>query len=80
LAYTVFGKTVKKRLIDMDKTQGWLCEKVAEKTGLYFDDSYLSKICTGAYEPQKMVDAIRDILAIPIIPETPSDNTDTQTG
>jgi len=65
VAYTVFGKTVKKRLIDMDKTQGWLCEQVREKTGMYFDSSYLSRICAGKSNPPKMVTAIRDILSIP---------------
>lgn len=65
MAYTAFGKSVKKRLIDMEQSQGWLCERVREKTGLYFDDSYLSKICTGSYAPAKMVSAISEILEIP---------------
>lgn len=64
MAYTQFGKTVKKRLIDIDRSQGWLCERVREKTGMYFDDSYLSKICTGARSPKKMVAAIREILEL----------------
>lgn len=37
---TVFGKEVKKRLVDMDQRQVWLIDQVREKTGLYFDDSY----------------------------------------
>jgi len=65
LAYTAFGKSVKKRLIDLEKGNGWLCERVREKTGLYFDDSYLSKICSGSYVPAKMVAAISEILEIP---------------
>lgn len=65
MAYTAFGKEVKKRLIDLEKSQGWLCEQVRAKTGLYFDDSYLSKICTGSYTPAKMVDVLREILDIP---------------
>ena len=69
MANTAFGKTVKKRLIDLERSQVWLCERVREKTGLYFDDSYLSKICTGSYAPAKMVTAIREILEIPEAPD-----------
>ena len=66
VAYTAFGKAVKKRLIDLDKSCGWLCERVRAKTGRYFDDSYLSKICTGSYASPKMVAAIAEILDIPV--------------
>ena len=34
MAFCDFGKTVKKRLVDLDKTQKWLMEQIAEKTGL----------------------------------------------
>ena len=64
MSNTVFGKTIKKRLIDLEKTNGWLCEQVKEKTGLYFDDSYLSRICTGKSKAPKMVNAICEILGI----------------
>ena len=65
MASTSFGKTVKKRLIDLEKSPGWLCEAVSEKTGLYFDTSYLSKIMRGVYAPKKMVKAICEVLDIP---------------
>ena len=45
--FTVFGKDIKKRLIDLEHTQVWLIEQVRQTTGLYFDDSYLYKIQTG---------------------------------
>ena len=64
MASTLFAKTVKKRLIDLDKSTGWLCEAVSEKTGLYFDTSYLSKIMRGSYAPEKMVAAICEVLGI----------------
>ena len=76
VGYTAFGKSVKKRLIDVDQTQNWLCERVREKTGLYFDDSYLSKLLTGKLQTPHMVSAISDILDIPIVGETPSVKTD----
>lgn len=65
MATTEFSKTVRKRLIDMDKTPTWLCEEVSKKTGLYFDSSYYSKIMRGVYAPQKMINAICEVLGIP---------------
>lgn len=60
-----FGKAVKVRLIEMDKTQTWLAQAVSERTGLYFDTSYLSKVLTGSYSQDKFVEAIRDVLGLP---------------
>lgn len=61
---TAFGKDIGKRLIDLDKPQTWLIEEVRNKTGLYFDDSYMYKIKTGQLSTPKIVHAIRDILEI----------------
>lgn len=62
---TDFGKEVKKRLIDMDKKQTWLIEEVRARTGLYFDDSYLSKILTGKLSTPGIIHAIREIVGLP---------------
>lgn len=59
-----FGKAVKIRLIEMEKSQAWLIEQVKEKTGLYFDDGYLWKICAGVLSTPKVMAAIREILDI----------------
>jgi len=64
--FTPFGKSIKKRLIDIDHTQAWLIEQVAEKTGLYFDRSYLFKIQTGKLATPKIVNAIGEILNLSI--------------
>lgn len=61
---TAFGKDIGKRLIDLDKPQTWLIEEVRNRTGLYFDDSYMYKIKTGQLSTPKVVQAIRDILEI----------------
>lgn len=61
---TAFGKDIGKRLIDLDKPQTWLIEEVRNKTGLYFDDSYMYKIKTGQLSTPKIVHAIREILDI----------------
>lgn len=61
---TPFGREIKKRLIDLDKPQYWLIEKVAERTGLYFDRSYMYKIQTGQLSTPKVVQAICEILEI----------------
>ena len=59
-----FGKAVKIRLVEMEKNQAWLIEQVKEKTGLYFDDSYLWKINSGAIATPSIVTAIREILGM----------------
>lgn len=61
-ALTEFGKKIKRRLIDIDQPDLWLVERVKEKTGLYFDSSYLYKIRTGKLANQKIVTAICEIL------------------
>lgn len=66
-----FGKAVKIRLIEMEKTQDWLIEQVRERTGDYFDSSYLYRILSGKLsaengtngKPGKAV-VIRDILGM----------------
>ncbi|WP_242959345.1 XRE family transcriptional regulator [Flavonifractor sp. An9] len=63
---TEFGKTIKKRLIDMNKNQVWLIEQVREETGLYFDSSYLYKISTGRLNTPSIVGGIRKILDLPV--------------
>lgn len=61
---TPFGKEIKKRLVDLERKQAWLIDQVAEKTGLYFDGSYLHKVMTGQLKSPKIVQAIREILGI----------------
>ena len=52
------------RLVELDQPQVWLINQVKERTGLYFDDSYLNRILTGKLATPKMVQAIREILNI----------------
>ena len=59
-----FGKDISKRLIDLSKPQTWLIAEVRNKTGLYFDDSYMYKIKTGQLSTPKIVQAICEILDI----------------
>lgn len=62
---TPLGKTIKKRLVDLDKSHAWLIEQVAKHTGLYFDRSYLNKIFTGKLDTPKIISAINEILDLP---------------
>ena len=49
-----FGKAVKIRLIEMEKTQAWLIEQVRERTGdMSFDTSWLHRILTGKLAAEK---------------------------
>ena len=64
--YTNFGLEVKTKLLGPPaRTQDWLVEQVKESTGLYVDDSYISKILTGQRNAPKIVHAIREILDLP---------------
>ena len=42
-----FGKAVRIRLIELNKDQNWLIEQVKERTGDYFDSSYLHRLLAG---------------------------------
>lgn len=57
-----FGIQVKTALLRIGKTQQWLVERLHEKTGLYMDSAYLSRILRGVPRSQTIVDAIREIL------------------
>ena len=61
---TEFAKEVKIELVKQGKSQKRLIEEVSEKTGMYFDDSYLSKIFNGKNNNPKIVTAIKEILGI----------------
>lgn len=61
---TAYGKEIAKRLIDLEKTQGWLIEQVKDKTGLYFDGSYLYRLRMGEIHNPQFAQAINEILGI----------------
>lgn len=63
-AISEYGKEIKKRLIDLDKSQNWLIEQVKVRTGLFFDSSYMHKILTGSAETPSIISAINEILNI----------------
>ena len=67
-----YGKEIKKRLVDIDRSQGWLIDEVKAKTGLFFDSSYLYKIMTGRNATPKIVEAINEIIEITGRPFTES--------
>ena len=56
------GREIKKRLIDLNKTQEWLITEVKADTGLFFDSSYLYKILTGKLATPKIITSIKKIL------------------
>lgn len=62
--FSDFGLLVKTKLLQTNKTQKWLAEEVANKTGLYVDSGYMYKILTGQRNAPKIVDAICEILNI----------------
>lgn len=49
-----FGKAVKIRLVELDRTQAWLIEQVRERSGdMSFDTSWLHRILTGKLTGEK---------------------------
>lgn len=62
--FSAFGLCVKTKLLQNNKTQKWLVEEVARKTGLYVDSGYMYKILTSQRNAPKIVDAICEILNI----------------
>ena len=56
--------TMKKKLIDLDRTQEWLQSEITKRTGLYIDSSYFSKIMRGENKSPKIVAAIKEILEL----------------
>lgn len=62
--FSCFGKEIKKKLVDIGKNQEWLIRQVKDRTGLYFDSSYMYKIQTGQLATPKIVHAISEILDI----------------
>ncbi len=61
---TVYGKEVKKRLIDIGQSQEWLIGQIRDKTGLFCDGGYLYKILVGERNAPSIVNAINEILGL----------------
>lgn len=61
---TDFGKEVKKKLIDQDKTQKWLASEVRNRTGIKSDQSYINKIIRGEKTSSRVTATISEILGI----------------
>ena len=57
-----YGLKIKMRLLELGKTQNWLIDEVATRTGLYFDSGYMHKILTGSEKSEKVLSAINEIL------------------
>ena len=58
---TEYGKAVRKRLIDLGKTQDWLAAQI-EAAGVPCDKTYLSKVLNGARNGKRAKAAIEKIL------------------
>ena len=65
LDFPAFRKAVKHRLVDLDKTQAWLCKEVSARCGRYCDNSMLKKIYDGELPGSIIIPPIREILDLP---------------
>ena len=59
-----FRLAVKHRLIDLGKTQQWLCREYRARTGKWCDSSYLKRLYDGTIHPAEPIRVIKDILGI----------------
>lgn len=65
--FSEYGKTVKIKLIEMDKNQEWLISEIqARFPGVYVDGSNLYKILVGKIKSGKVISAINEILHISV--------------
>ena len=62
--FSEFGLCVKTKLIQTGKSQKWLEEEIAKRTGLYVDNGYMYKILTGQRNAPKVIECICEILNI----------------
>lgn len=60
-----FKKAVKHRLVDLDKTQAWLCGEVTARTGRYCDRATIRRVLNGTTKRTPIIAAIREILDLP---------------
>ena len=60
-----FQKAVKHRLVDLEKSNKWLCEEVTKKCGRYCDNSTLRRCISGKTKKSPIIDAIRETLDLP---------------
>ena len=63
---TEYKKTVKKRLIDLEKNTEWLANEVNARTGLHCDRPYVSKVMSGVRHSPRVTEAINQILGIEV--------------
>lgn len=61
---TDWAKQVKHRLIDIEKSQKWLCSEIEKSTGLSVDSGYLRRIFLGERNPPRVIAAVNEILGI----------------
>ena len=60
-----FKLAVKHRLVDLNKTQTWLCEEYKRRTGKWCDASYLKRLYDGTIHPAEPIRVIKEILELP---------------
>lgn len=59
-----FGFAIKIKLLQKNKKQAWLIDKLRNETGMYVDSSLMHKISVGKYPKSKLIPAIKKILSM----------------
>jgi uncharacterized membrane protein YcaP (DUF421 family) len=61
---TEFGKTIKIRLLELQRTQKWLIAELNRLNVLKVDSSFLNKVMTGQVKKSRMEELICEVLSI----------------
>ena len=61
---TDYGKCIKKKLLDMDKSQEWLISEVNKKSPITLTSSYLNRIMIGKVINSTAIPIINEVLEI----------------
>ena len=59
-----YKKTVRKRLIDLEKDTTWLAAEVNARTNMHTDAPYISRVLSGKRNSVRVRTAINEILGI----------------
>lgn len=59
---TAYGREIRKQLIDMGKSEGWLVGEIKERTDKFIDQRYLSAVLNGKRQCRWMVREINEVL------------------
>ena len=62
--FTEYGKSIKRRILELDRTQAWLIDEVNKRANITMTSSYLNRIMIGKVAKSSAIPIINEILGI----------------